>query len=294
MLRRTMARSNLLLPVMAAVGHLACKSAAKAAGKTVGKAARTIAKATAAPAGQTVKRSFESAVAGRTIGGAMGAGVALVLAAGPLRADSTAPAQPLAWQDDFVSRLEILALLQTLNTELLSNSSATLTLERWCARHRLSSPARVVARRVRDTEKAATPALRQTLGVGEAEPVRYRRVQLVCGDFVLSEADNWYVPARLTPEMNRLLDETDTAFGRAVEALQFRRRTLSARLLWAPLPDGWEMASRQVPTTGAEALAIPAEVIRHEAVLSAPDGTPFSFVVETYTDRVLAFRRSRS
>ncbi|MBS7697064.1 MAG: hypothetical protein KF792_07350 [Chelatococcus sp.] len=225
------------------------------------------------------------------VGSAVGAGVALVLAAGPVQADSAPPPRLFAWQDDFVGRLEALALLQTLNAELLSNPSATLTLERWCARHQLASPVRVVARLVRGADKAPTAAIRQTLAVAEEEPVRYRRVQLVCGDFVLSEADNWYVPARLTPEMNRLLDETDTAFGRAVQALQFRRRTLSARLLWTPLPDGWEMSSRQVRTPATGPLAVPTEVIRHEAVLSVPDGTPFSVVVETYTDKVLAFRR---
>ncbi len=40
---------------------------------------------------------------------------------------------------------------------------------------------------------------------------------------MLSEADNWYVPVRLTPEMNQALDTSDIAFGRAVQALQFRR-----------------------------------------------------------------------
>ena len=37
------------------------------------------------------------------------------------------------------------------------------------------------------------------------------------------------------------------------------------------------------------ALAIPAEVLRHRAVLTLPDGTPFSEVIETYTGEVLAF-----
>jgi hypothetical protein len=41
------------------------------------------------------------------------------------------------WQDRFTVRLEALALLQTLNADLLSHDSATLTLDRWCAAHRL-------------------------------------------------------------------------------------------------------------------------------------------------------------
>jgi hypothetical protein len=39
----------------------------------------------------------------------------------------------------------------------------------------------------------------QILGVDPDEPVRFRRVPLKCGDHVLSEAENWYVPSRLTP-----------------------------------------------------------------------------------------------
>ena len=105
---------------------------------------------------------------------------------------------------------------------------------------------------------------------------------------MLSEADNWYVPSRLTPEMNRQLETTDIAFGRAVQALKFRRRTLSAELLWSPLPQGWEMGAA-LPDLGAGSLALPAQLLQHRAVLTLPDGTPFSEVVETYTSEVLAF-----
>ena len=39
----------------------------------------------------------------------------------------------------------------------------------------------------------------------------------------------------------------------------------------------------------AARLAIPDHVLEHRAVLSTPDGEPFSEVVETYTGEVLAF-----
>jgi chorismate-pyruvate lyase len=91
----------------------------------------------------------------------------------------------------------------------------------------LASPARIVDRAA-GAEQPPTDEQRQLLRVSATELVRYRRVRLICGDHVLSEADNWYVPARLTPEMNRLLDTTDIAFGRVVQPLKFRRRTLSA------------------------------------------------------------------
>ncbi len=104
---------------------------------------------------------------------------------------------------------------------------------------------------------------------------------------MLSEADNWYVPGRLTPEMNHVLETTDTPFGKAVAALHFRRHTLSAQLLFHPLPQGWEMGAAPAEAEGA--LEIPAHVLEHRAVLSTPDGEPFSEVVETYTGEVLAF-----
>ena len=204
------------------------------------------------------------------------------------------PAAPPAWSNDFTARLAALALLETLNAELLSHDSATLTLDRWCDAHRLASPAKVVAVRDKAEVKAASAEQRRVLGVTESEPVRYRRVQLMCGTHVLSEADNWYVPSRLTRDMNRELDTSDMAFGRAVSALHFQRRTLSARLLWSPLPAGWEITGGALPDAAARTLAIPHALIEHQAVLVLPDGTPISEVVETYTEQVLAFPQPRA
>ena len=199
-----------------------------------------------------------------------------------------APSRAPPWPADYVGRLQALALLQTFNSDLLSHDSATLTLERWCGDHGLASPARVVAQRQTEVDKPASADTRRLLGVGPDEPVRYRRVRLSCGAHVLSEADNWYVPARLTPEMNLALDTSDVAFGRAVQALHFQRHTLSADLLWSPLPKGWENAPAGQPS-GEPQLAIPPQVLQHRAVLTLPDATPFSHVVETYTSEVLAF-----
>jgi chorismate-pyruvate lyase len=222
----------------------------------------------------------------------------LAIAPGTVRGDPapapTPAAAPPAWANDFTARLTALALLETLNAELLSHDSATLTLDRWCGAHHLASPAKVVAVRDKAEVKPASAEQRSVLGVTESEPVRYRRVQLMCGAHVLSEADNWYVPSRLTKEMNRQLDTSDIAFGRAVAALHFQRRTLSAKLLWSPLPPGWEIAGGALPDPGARTLAIPHAVLEHQAVLVLPDGTPISEVVETYTDQVLAFPQPRA
>ena len=216
--------------------------------------------------------------------------LALILVA---RAADAAGSGSPPWQDRFTVRLEALALLQTLNADLLSHDSATLTLDRWCTAHRMASPARIVAERDHGAEQAPTVEQRQLLGVSTTEPVRFRRVRLSCGVHVLSEADNWYVPARLTPDMNRVLDTTGTAFGRAVQALNFRRRTLSAKLLWSPLPPDWDMGA-PLPEARGATLTIPHEVLEHRAVLTLPDGSPFSQVVETYTSEVLAFPEPRS
>jgi len=210
-----------------------------------------------------------------------------------VRADGLDAARTTAWPDSFVARVEALALLQTLNAELLSHDSATLTLEHWCGLHRLASPARIVAARVVGGDKPPSPEQRRDLGVGPTDPVRYRRVQLTCGAVVLSEADNWYVPGRLTTAMNELLDTTDTPFGKAVQALHFRRHTLSSTLLWLPLPEGWEMQA-SAAGDGAAELRIPPKLLVHRALLTLPDGTPFSEVVETYTGGVLGFPLPRS
>src|SRR5262249_52372326 len=154
-----------------------------------------------------------------------GAAIALALVLGAPAHGNGKPVP--VWSNDFTARLEALALLQTLNAELLSHDSATLTLDRWCDAHHLASPAKVVAVRDKDSDKPPTAEQRRTRGVSDTEPIRYRRVKLQCGTHVLSEADNWYVPSRLTADMNHQLDTSDIPFGRAAQPLHFQRRTLS-------------------------------------------------------------------
>lgn len=194
-------------------------------------------------------------------------------------------------RDTYQSRLEILALLQTLNSELLAATSATRTLETWCGEHRMAADPKIVATRVPDVSKEPSAEQLQRLSVRDASEVQYRRVQLRCGAHLLSEADNWYVPGRLTPEMNALLETTDTPFGKAVQPLHPYRRTIAITMLWLPLPRGWEQQRR--PRAGSRnrrLLAIPKEVFQHRAVLYTAGHLPFSEVVETYQSEVLAFR----
>jgi chorismate-pyruvate lyase len=199
-------------------------------------------------------------------------------------------AQTLNWPDGFVSRVEILALMQTINAALLASRSATTTLEQWCASHRMSPEPKVVAHRLAGEDKAPTPETRVRLAVGDGEPIRYRRVELSCGGHVLSEADNWYVPGRLSADMNRALETTDAPFGKAVAALQPFRRTFEVKMRFSPLPDGWELSAGQAPSQKPEGpLTLPHALFEHTAVLYAADQRPFSEVHETYTNELLDF-----
>ncbi len=197
---------------------------------------------------------------------------------------ATAPPQHA---DDRPARMGLLALLQTLNADLLSHDSATLTLERWCADHHLAQTPRVVVQRVHDADKVIPADLQARLAIDAGAP-RYRHVRLMCGERVLSEADNWYVPGVLTAQMNEQLDTSDEPFGKVVKPLGFQRRTLSAELLWSPLPAGWEMSDGSAPPP-ASPLRIPPAVLRHRAILYSAAGIPFSAVVETYTNQLFEF-----
>ncbi|MEW6036969.1 MAG: hypothetical protein AB1648_01760 [Pseudomonadota bacterium] len=215
--------------------------------------------------------------------------IAAVLAALPAFALAE-PAKAPFWPDTGAGRLAALALIQTLNAELLASRSATLVLEKWCRDYRLAAEPQIVAERVRGQDKTPDAEQLQRLAVASAAELKYRRVRLKCGGRVLSEADNWYVPARLTAEMNRLLDATDTSFGKAVAPLEPYRQTHAARLLWSPLPDGWAVAGRVDSTVQpGRRLAIPAELLEHRAVLRTRDHLPFSEVHEVYQRDLLGF-----
>jgi hypothetical protein len=197
------------------------------------------------------------------------------------------PAQSHSAESGFVTRLKAALLLETLNAELLSHASATATLAGWCATYNLAEAPKIVAERALNVDKTPTAEQRRELRVTRSDAVRYRRVKLLCGLRVLSEADNWYVPARLTPEMNKLLDGTDTPFGTVVKSLDFRRQTISAKILFPFLPQGWEtMPPSRIDDMGEPCL--PDRLLEHRALLTLPDGTPFSEVVETYTGGVLS------
>ena len=180
------------------------------------------------------------------------------------------------WPNTAANRAEAEKRLDKLQQTLSGEPSATLVLARWCADYHLAPDPKIIAQRVEGAPKTAPESVRRNLQLKAGEALGYRRVQLFCGTLILSDADNWYVPDRLTPEMNGLLDHTDTPFGLAVRSLHFRRQTISSERLWAPLSQ-----------TGETRLVIPEHVLRNVGLLTTPDGRPISQVIESYTGAVL-------
>jgi chorismate-pyruvate lyase len=228
------------------------------------------------------------AVVVRTKGAACLA-LALCLAAAPLaRCENLSPP---ARADTYVDRLEALALIEMLNADLLASRSATRTLEAWCADHHMAAEPKVHAHLIAGAFKEISAESRQRLAIGAETPVKYRRVELRCGDHILSQADNWYVPERLTPEMNRILETTDQPFGTVVKDLAPHRQTIAAKRLWQPLPAGWELAPPPLDQP-AVSLDVPVYFFEHRAILIKPDGQAFSEVIETYRRDILDFART--
>ncbi|MGV3512538.1 MAG: hypothetical protein ACO1OX_11110 [Novosphingobium sp.] len=154
--------------------------------------------------------------------------------------------------------------LADLERTLATNDSATAALGEWCAKRGLAEQPRIRALFDRTEVIAASPEVRKSLNVAAQEALGYRHVQLVCGERILSVAHNWYVPGRLTGDMNRTLSSTDTPFGKVVAPLGFRRERRAQKR--GPLP--------QCPKD---------TILSHEALLRTPESLAISFVIECYT-----------
>lgn len=160
------------------------------------------------------------------------------------------------------------APVEGLEQMLASHHSATAALEQWCEQQGIAKPAGVTAE-LATGELVARPAdLSALLDVAETEPLASRHVRLTCGNRLLSQAQNWYVPARLTPEMNAVLASTTTPFGKVAAPLGFRRELLETRRGAGPdCPAG--------------------TVLFQRALLRLPDGRPLAHVLECYAASAL-------
>jgi hypothetical protein len=164
------------------------------------------------------------------------------------------------------SRDEVLGAFET---NLAAHDSATEALRLWCSARGIAINPEITAQFVRDHDQPAPAGLRQIMDVSHDEPLGYRHVRLSCQGKVLSEANNWYVPGRLSSEMNRALAETDTPFGKVAAPLHFSRSALEM---------GPEVAK----------LCPSGSISMHRALLRLPDGKPLALVIECYTAANLA------
>ena len=151
---------------------------------------------------------------------------------------------------------------------LANHDSATLALERWCESRGIASPATIRAEPDTGVVIAPPADMAVLLGLADGEQAAYRRVMLSCGDLVLSHAHNWYVPSRLSPEMNAELAASTVPFGKVAAPLGFRRERLDSQRGAAP--------------------GCPADtVLSQRARLVLPDGRPLALLVECYTAAIL-------
>lgn len=153
--------------------------------------------------------------------------------------------------------------LAEFEADLASHDSATEALEKWCTAHAIGTgPVR--ASLIASAPTVEPGALAATLALGAGDAVTMRNVRLSCGDKVLSVAWNWYVPQRLTPEMNAQLATSDVPFGKVARDLGFWRETLGV--------------------VRGRAENCPEDTIStHRALLRLPDGRPLAYLVECYT-----------
>lgn len=152
---------------------------------------------------------------------------------------------------------------------LRRHDSATVALEEWCALRGFPHPAQVTASTLSVESNESDEDVRRRLILRGNETVALRHVRLNCGPLVLSEAWNWYVPARLTEEMNAALRLGSVPFGKVVAPLGFRRRLLSA-------------------VSGPAKDCPPGTIATHRAMLLLPDERPLAYLVECYTGANLA------
>lgn len=158
---------------------------------------------------------------------------------------------------------------------LAAQPSATKALAEWCTNRLIDgpNPVEIVASMVPGPAMPPPRGARRLLGVAADEPLGFRHVRLACGATVLSEAYNWYVPARLSADMNRSLESTRTPFGKVAAPLGFSRTPLASRR------GGF----------GALGLGCPPDtILANRGLLRLPDGRGLALVLECYTRANLA------
>jgi hypothetical protein len=171
---------------------------------------------------------------------------------------------------------DVAALVRQLSDHLLQTSTATRALHAWCAARSLSTgPITVVKQTPAQPPYPDDEALDE-LRPEQQERIGYRRVRLVRGALVLSEADNWFMPDRLPPEVREVLETTDVPFGTAIAQLQPWRRTSFVR--FADLSGAPATVAEDRPAM---------TILEHRAVVLDRNHRPLSVVCERYRAALL-------
>lgn len=178
-------------------------------------------------------------------------------------------------------------LIQELNTRLIKGPTATGTLQAWCEEHHLSEGPISILCLHHGLASRIDDSIFDKLEARPGETIWYRRVQLVRGSLFLSEAENWFVPQRLPPEIADILSTTDIPFGQAIAPLKPFRRTLSVCV--PALVSG--SSAEQFSDMCRIERRLPTVVLEHEAVVMSEAGEPLALVREDYSAELVSFAR---
>jgi hypothetical protein len=174
------------------------------------------------------------------------------------------------------------ALVRELSDHLLHASTATEALHAWCTAHGLSAGPITAVMQDPDRRRHADDDVLDELRPERHERIAYRCVRLVRGLVVLSEADNWFVPERLPPEVRSALAATDMPFGAAIARLRPSRRTYFVRF-----PELSTVS--EAATVGSPAGLSPSmPILEHKAVVLDQNRQPLSVVSERYCAALLS------
>ncbi len=199
---------------------------------------------------------------------------------GPLSSDR---ASPSASRD-----AKAAALVRELSDHLLHASTATEALHAWCAAHGLSAGPIAAVKQEPDRPRYADDDVLDELRPERHERIAHRCVRLVHGPVVLSEADNWFIPERLPPEVRSALETTDLPFGGAIARLRPSRRTY-----FVSFP---ELRTASEAGTAGCPFGLPPSmpVLEHKAVVLDQDRRPLSVVSERYCAALLSGSQAMS
>jgi len=167
-------------------------------------------------------------------------------------------------------------LAHTLSERILAANSATFELERWCMERGIGD-GRIVALCDRTARaEALDDASREAAYPRDCAENRFRRVKLATSGIVVADALNWYFPSRLTAGMRDVLDTTDVAFGRAITALDPRRRTFLVH-----------QCAREQLAEARRSQDMTPVIFKHHALVLGSDGALLAVVHERFRAALL-------